>query len=69
MRSSMLKKALRGQPQPNGSLRNQEAACECVDALSVNVWMYTIHFVYPFFRFILVILKIKLYRSIKSQFP
>ena len=68
MRSYMLKKVLCGQPQPNGSLRNQEAACECVDVLSVNVWMYTIHFVYTFFCFILVILKVKLYRSIKSQF-
>ena len=68
MRSYMLKKVLRGQPHPNGSLRNQEAAYECVDVLPVNVWMYTIHSVYAFFRFILVILKIKLYGSIKRQF-
>ena len=61
-------KVFRGKPQPNGSLKNQEATCECVDVLTVNVWMYAIHFVYVFFCFILVILKIKLYRSLKSQF-
>ena len=61
MRSYMLKKVLYGQPQPNAFLRNQEAACECMDVLSVNVWMYTIHFVYAFFGFILFILKINFY--------
>ena len=33
------------------TLRNQKTAYECVDVLSVNVWMYTIHFVYAFFLF------------------
>ena len=35
------------------------------EVLSVNVWMYTKYFVYSFFLFVLVNLKIKLYRSKK----